>query len=62
MRPDIDDGQANIDPVTAAQIWMTNIQPLRDQGYQLITPAVAYSKAWLQNFFGACKHCTGTAP
>jgi len=56
--PDIADGQANIDPVTAAQIWMANIQPLKYQGYKLITPAVAWRKDWLQTFFGACKECT----
>ena len=58
IRPDIADGQANIDPVAAAQIWMTDIQPLKYQGYQLITPAVAFKADWLQAFFKACTDCT----
>jgi hypothetical protein len=55
--PDIP-SQSNLDPGTAAGLWMANIQPLKAQGYSLITPAVAYSKAWLQSFFTACKGCS----
>lgn len=54
--PDIP-SQANLDPNTAAQIWMANGQPLRAQGYQTISPAMAFSSTWLQEFFKACIGC-----
>ena len=57
FRPDIP-GQSNLDPGYAAQLWMANIQPLKAQGYTLITPVVAYKKSWLQSFFAACPGCT----
>lgn len=56
IRPDIP-GQSNMDPNTAAQLWMANGQPLRAQGYQTITPAVAFSKDWMHKFLAACNNC-----
>ena len=59
IRPD-EVGQANLDPEIAAQMWMADIQPLKEQGYTLITPAVVSGQgaSWLQAFFKACKSCT----
>jgi len=54
--PDIP-GQSDLDPVTAAQIWQAHGQPLRAQGYSTITPAVAFSKPWMNSFLGACGGC-----
>jgi Glycosyl hydrolase catalytic core len=56
FRPDIA-SQSNLDPETAAQIWMAHGQPLRAQGYQTITPAMAFSKPWMQSFLKACVNC-----
>jgi hypothetical protein len=49
--------QANLDPSAAAQLWMENGQPLVDQGYTAIAPAIAFKIPWLQAFFTACKGC-----
>jgi hypothetical protein len=54
--PDIA-SQSNLDPVTAAQIWMKVGQPLRQQGYSTIAPAVAFNASWLEAFFAACEGC-----
>jgi len=54
--PDIA-SQSNLDPETAAQIWMAHGQPLRAQGYQTITPAMAFSKPWMESFLKACVDC-----
>jgi hypothetical protein len=54
--PDIS-GQANLDPETAARIWMANGDILRQQGYTTISPAVAFSNDWLHAFFNACTGC-----
>jgi len=54
--PDIP-SQSNIDPETAAQIWMAHGQPLRAQGYKTITPAMAFSKPWMSSFLKACVDC-----
>lgn len=54
--PDIA-SQSNLDPQTAAQLWMAHGQPLRAQGYKTITPAMAFSKPWMQSFLAACNGC-----
>jgi hypothetical protein len=54
-------GQANIDPYTAVQLWKDNIQPLASQGYRLISPAPTNAPSgttWLVNFINACDGCT----
>lgn len=59
-RPEIS-GQSNIDPQTAASLWQQNIQPKKQLGYNLISPAVTSDAAgipWLQQFFQACQGCT----
>lgn len=58
------DTQSNLDPTTAAQLWMQNILPLSSQGYTSIwAPAVTSADSgvpWLQAFFKACQGCTFT--
>lgn len=56
IRPDLS-SQANLDPETAAQTWIANGQPLRNQGYSTLAPAVAFNSSWLSSFFDACKGC-----
>ncbi|CAA7259519.1 unnamed protein product [Cyclocybe aegerita] len=54
-------GQANLDPGYAASLWKQYIQPLKNQGYSLISPAVTSApagKTWMRNFFNACTGCT----
>ena len=36
---------------------MAHGQPLVAQGYTAITPAVAFSKPWMQSFLKACNGC-----
>lgn len=50
-------GGSNVSPVVAAQLWKTNIEPLKAKGVHLGAPAVTGSQrglTWLQNFFTAC--------
>ncbi|KAF8076205.1 glycosyl hydrolase catalytic core-domain-containing protein [Lyophyllum atratum] len=54
-------GQSDMTPQRGAQLWQQYIQPLKAQGYSLISPACTNApsgKKWLQDFFGACKGCT----
>lgn len=49
-------GGSCVDPVTAAQVWMKQIQPLSDLGIKLGAPAMTGSPSgfnWLQTFFSA---------
>lgn len=50
-------GGSNVNPIAAAQLWKTNIEPLKAKGLKLGAPAVTGSQrglAWLQSFFTAC--------
>jgi hypothetical protein len=54
-------GQAEMTPARAAQVWKQYIQPLKNQGYSLVSPActsAASGKTWMQEFFAACDGCT----
>lgn len=55
-------GGSCIDAETAAQVWIQQIEPLKDEGIQLGAPAVTGSPDgfnWLQNWFTACAgRCT----
>jgi len=54
-------GQSDISPQYGAQLWQQYIQPLKFQGYDLISPATTSAPSgytWMQDFFGACKGCT----
>ncbi|KAF9469066.1 glycosyl hydrolase catalytic core-domain-containing protein [Collybia nuda] len=53
-------GQADMTPQHAADVWRQNINPLKDQGYRLISPAVTSApsgKQWMKDFFTACNGC-----
>lgn len=48
-------------PARGAQLWQQYIQPLKSQGYSLISPATTSApsgKTWMTNFFAACSGCT----
>ena len=54
--PDHSD-QANMDPWHAADVWKKYIEPLKNQGYRLVSPAVTNGpsgKPWFRNFLKAC--------
>ncbi|KAK4498396.1 hypothetical protein PRZ48_011054 [Zasmidium cellare] len=54
-------GGSCVDANTAAQVWMQQIEPLKNEGIKLGAPAVTGSPngfTWLQNFFSACSNCT----
>ncbi|KAJ3777952.1 glycosyl hydrolase catalytic core-domain-containing protein [Lentinula raphanica] len=60
--PDFDE-QSNIDPNSAAQLWMQHIEPLRSDipGIKIGAPAVSSGGTgfpWLTTFFSACGNCT----
>ncbi|WP_176696807.1 glycoside hydrolase family protein [Candidatus Ichthyocystis sparus] len=53
-------GQADMSPQTAAMYWKQYIDPLKDQGYSLISPACSSApsgKTWMMDFFAACSGC-----
>ncbi|KAF9263579.1 glycoside hydrolase, partial [Marasmius fiardii PR-910] len=55
------DGQSNLTPQHAADLWKQHIQPYAGQGFKLVSPAVTsapQSKPWLSDFFKACDDCT----
>jgi len=50
-------GQSDLDPGYAAKLWIQYIQPLKDQGYTLISPACTNApsgKQWMIDFLKAC--------
>ncbi|KAK7955857.1 uncharacterized protein PG986_005079 [Apiospora aurea] len=59
-------GGSNLDPESAAQLWVTNMEPLAKRGVKLGMPAVTGSDRgvkWTQNFATECakvanKNCT----
>jgi hypothetical protein len=54
-------GQSDMSPQRGAQLWKQYIQPLKSQGYQLISPATTSApsgKTWMKDFFNACDGCT----
>jgi hypothetical protein len=54
-------GQSNIDPGYGATLWKQYLEPLKNDGYTLGSPAVtsgASGKVWLQNFLNDCSGCT----
>jgi len=53
--------ESNLDPSTAAQLWMEYIEPLKARGIRLGGPSVTASSTgqpWLKAFFAACNTCT----
>ena len=54
-------GGSNIDPTTAAQIWMREIEPLSKMGIKLGSPACSSAPSgitWMESFLQACSNCT----
>jgi hypothetical protein len=50
-------GQSNMDPGTAASLWIQYIEPLKAKGYRVGSPATSSNPnglTWMQNFFAAC--------
>jgi hypothetical protein len=53
--------EANIDPKSAAGLWMQFIEPLKQNGVRLGGPAVTAApsgKQWLSEFLTQCSSCT----
>lgn len=49
--------QSNLSPDYAAKLWKQYIEPLKNQGYQLISPACTNApsgKTWMKEFLKAC--------
>jgi len=55
-------GQANMQPQDAVNVWLANIEPLKDQGYTLLSPSTSSNPdglPWMQSFFSICNgRCT----
>ncbi|KII95344.1 glycoside hydrolase family 128 protein, partial [Plicaturopsis crispa FD-325 SS-3] len=54
-------GQSNMSPEDGAKMWQQYIQPLKNQGYKLISPATSSNPnglTWVKNFMKACDGCT----
>lgn len=54
-------GGSNMDPTTAAYIWMREIEPLSKMGIKLGSPACSSAPSgitWMQSFLRACSNCT----
>lgn len=54
-------GQSNMSPADGAQLWKEYIDPLKDQGYTLISPAPSSRPdgfTWVGEFLGNCTGCT----
>ncbi|TKY90128.1 hypothetical protein EX895_000126 [Sporisorium graminicola] len=52
--PDIS-GQSNLDPTTAANLWMQEIQPWKKRGVRLGSPQIVWNQDWLSKFMSTCK-------
>ncbi|KAI0829448.1 glycosyl hydrolase catalytic core-domain-containing protein [Trametes gibbosa] len=53
-------GQSNMDPSTAASLWKQHIEPKRDMGYKLCSPAMSSrpnGHQWMKDFMAACDGC-----
>ncbi|KAI0370280.1 hypothetical protein BV20DRAFT_1075526 [Pilatotrama ljubarskyi] len=54
-------GQSNMDPQTAADLWKKHIEPKRSMGYKTCSPAMSSrpnGHKWMQDFMAACDGCT----
>lgn len=54
-------GQSDMSAQSGAQLWSQYIQPLKNEGYQLGSPATTSAPdgmTWMQDFFSACHGCT----
>lgn len=49
-----------MDPYTAAALWKQHIEPKRNQGYKLCSPAMSSrpnGQQWMAEFMKACDGC-----
>ena len=49
-----------MDPYTAAALWKQHIEPKRQMGYKLATPAMSSrpnGHDWMKQFIAACDGC-----
>ncbi|KAI4524165.1 fungal hydrophobin [Schizophyllum commune Loenen D] len=54
-------GQSNMSPEEAVKLWQEHIQPKKDLGYKLVSPATSGNpagKEWMQKFYDQCQGCT----
>ncbi|TRM68284.1 glycosyl hydrolase catalytic core-domain-containing protein [Schizophyllum amplum] len=54
-------GQSNMSPEEAVALWQQHIQPKKDLGYKLVSPATSGNpagKEWMQKFYDQCSGCT----
>lgn len=52
--------QSNMSPSDGASLWQQYIEPLKDQGYYLVTPACTNDQTgldWMASFFQDCSGC-----
>ncbi|KAJ8595347.1 hypothetical protein M405DRAFT_807442 [Rhizopogon salebrosus TDB-379] len=52
--------QSNMSPQDGASLWQQYINPLKDEGYYLISPACTNDQAgldWMASFFESCSGC-----
>jgi hypothetical protein len=53
--------QSNCAPAQAAAVWRQHVEPLKNKGYRLGTPAVTFDdlgRSWMSEFFAECHNCT----
>ncbi|KAJ3564692.1 hypothetical protein NP233_g8135 [Leucocoprinus birnbaumii] len=53
-------GQSDMSPSDAANLWQKYLQPLKKDGYYLVSPACTNAPSgitWMQSFLGDCKGC-----
>lgn len=49
--------QANLDPKTAAHLWMKELQPYALKGKNVSSPQMVYNMDWLEEFMDECSNC-----
>jgi len=54
-------GQANMDPNSAATLYMKEIFPWTKKGVKVCTPAIVWNLKWMQTFLSAIKKQGGSA-
>lgn len=53
-------GQSNMSPQHGADLWQKYLNPLKDQGYYLVSPACTNApsgKEWIKGFLDSCDGC-----
>lgn len=53
-----EDGQSNMDPGYGATLWIEYLEPLLNEGYELLAPTTSSNpngRTWVDNWYTACK-------